>query len=194
MKRDLAVFPKLDSSFLSCEKDSELILKKLFVDSKKGGEYLKRLLVINTKDCIDDWKNEEYNKVIRDMSVAKLWEQGYLRLEPTIWIEEHQEIKTYIVFSFDNFTPNLTNPEFRDCTVNFDIISHAEEWNLGNYRIRPLKICGYIDAILNNSKLTGIGTLQFAGCNQLILSEDMSGYTLFYKAIHGSDDRIESEE
>jgi hypothetical protein len=54
--------------------------------------------------------------------------------------------------------------------------------------MRPLKIAGYIDGILNNSKLTGIGTFQFMGCNELILNPELAGYTLSYWAVHGSDD------
>jgi hypothetical protein len=65
---------------------------------------------------------------------------------------------------------------------------------MGNYRLRPLKICGYIDGILNNTKLSGIGTFQFAGCNELILDENLSGYTLIYRAVHGSDDKIPGVE
>jgi hypothetical protein len=42
--------------------------------------------------------------------------------------------------------------------VNFDIICHTRHWDIGNYRMRPLKIAGYIDGILNNCKLSGIGT------------------------------------
>ena len=34
MKRDLARLPELQSSFLSCEKDTETILRKLFVESR----------------------------------------------------------------------------------------------------------------------------------------------------------------
>ena len=56
--------------------------------------------------------------------------------------------------------------------------------------IRPLKIAGYIDGILNKSKLSGIGELNFLGCNQLILDEELSGYSLSYRAIHGSDDKL----
>ncbi len=29
------------------------------------------------------------------------------------------------------------------------------------------------------------------GCSEIILNEDLSGYTLMYQAIHGSDDKIE---
>ena len=67
---------------------------------------------------------------------------------------------------------------------------HIDNWDLGNYRERPIKIVGFIDGILDNSKLTGIGTFQMMGCNQLILNEDLAGYTLMYKAIHGSDDEL----
>ena len=49
---------------------------------------------------------------------------------------------------------------------------------------------GYIDGILDKSKLSGIGELNFMGCNELILNENLSGYTLMYQAVHGSDDRL----
>lgn len=65
---------------------------------------------------------------------------------------------------------------------------------MDDYQIRPLKIAGYIDGILNKSKLTGIGELNFMGCNELVLDEVLSGYTLSYRAIHGSDDKIPEEE
>ena len=51
MHKDLVSEPR--SSFLSCEKDVEIILKKLFIDKKVWGDQLKRLLVLNTQDCLD---------------------------------------------------------------------------------------------------------------------------------------------
>ena len=32
------------------------------------------------------------------------------------------------------------------------------------------------------------------GCNELILNEDLAGYTLTYRAIHGNDDRLEPKD
>ncbi len=194
MKRDLRRTTPLTSSFLSCEKDTETILKKLFVESRPYSDELKRLLVINTKDCLDDTTNPTYIEKIQSMSVAKLREEGYIKLEPKIRFPEHEEIKAYMIVSFDNFTPNKNNPQFRDCTVSFDIICHTDFWDIGNYRLRPVKIVGYIDGILNESRLSGIGTLNFLGCNQLILDENLSGYSLSYRAIHGSDDQIPGVE
>ena len=192
MKRDLALRPiDFTSSFLSCEKDLEEILKKLFIESQPFSNDLKRLLVINTKDCLDK-DNEIYQKAIQDMSLAKLRQKGYIQFEPKIKMHQHEEIKSYLLFTFDHFKPNLTNPQFRDCNVYIDVLCHTDYWDLGNFRVRPLKICGYIDGILNNAKLSGIGTFQFAGCTELVLDETLSGYTLSYNAIHGTDDLLPS--
>ena len=194
MKRDLRSTRPLTSSFLSCDKDAERIIKKLFVESRPYSDELKRLLIINTKDCLDDEKNPIYLKKLEEMSIARMVEEGYIKLAPKIRLPEHAEVKSYMILTFDSFSPNPTNPEFRDCLVTFDIVCHTDCWDIGDYRIRPLRICGYIDGLLNRCKLTGIGTLQFAGCNELILDENLSGYTLIYKAIHGSDDQIPDPE
>lgn len=195
MRKDISLpSSQFSSSFLSCEKDIEEILRKLFVSSKPYSDYLKKLLVINTQDCLDNETSTTIQQKIADMSLAKLRQEGYIKLEPKIKIGEHEEVKSYIIISCDNFTPNATNPHYRDCTVTFDIICHTDYWDIGNYRIRPLKIAGYIDGILNKARLSGIGTFNFIGCNQLILNEELSGYTLIYSAIHGNDDKLEAEE
>lgn len=141
MKKDLALKPTdFTSSFLSCEKDLKTILEKLFIQSKPFSDDLKRLLVINTKDCLDNKDSIVYKNAIKDMSLAKLKEKGYIRLSPKIDMFQHEEIKSYLIFSFDNFRPNSTNPEYRDCIVNIDVLCHSDYWDLGDFRLRPLKI------------------------------------------------------
>ena len=194
MRRDTYTTKPLTSSFLSCEKDTETILRKLFVECRPYSEKLIRLLVLPTKDCLDNTSNQQYIDKVQSMSVAKLREEGYIILEPRIDMQEHENVKAYIIISFDNFIPNGTNPQFRDCTINFDIICHTRYWDIGDFRMRPLKIVGYIDGILNQTKLSGIGTFQFAGCSELILNEELAGYTLSYWAVHGSDDQIPAQE
>lgn len=183
---------KCKSSFLSCEKDIEEILYKLFIKSRQYSESLKRLLLIPNKDCLSNMQNEEYKKLIEKADLNYLRKNGYLKLEPKIRLPEHEDMKSYIIMSFDNFTPS-GNPEFRDCIVTFDVICHIDTWDIGNYQLRPLKICGYIDGLLNKTRLSGIGTFQFMGCSELILSQDLAGYTLMYSAVHGSDDLIERD-
>ena len=189
MRRDLV--KKIKSSFLSCEKDVETILRRLFVESRPHSDALKKLLVVNTKDCLSA-DISKYQNIIDGKTLRDLKEEGYIRLEPKITFGEHEEVKSYILISFNNFTPNEKNPEFRDCTITFNIICPTDYWDIGNYQVRPLKIAGYIDGILNGEKLSGIGELQFLGCNQLVLSDDLSGYLLMYQAIHSvdGDDKI----
>lgn len=181
------------SSFLSCEKDAEIIIKKLFVDSKPYSDMLKRLLLINTPDCLDDMTNPVYLKKIKETSIQDLKEQGYLRFGPKIALGENEEVKSYIRLSFDHFTPSK-NEHFRDCIIEIDILCHPEYWDIGDFRQRPLKIAGYIDGILNENKLSGIGTLNFVGCNELLLDENLAGYCLMYTATHGNDDLIENDD
>ena len=193
MLSNLAKVGQLESSFLSCEKDTETILRRLFIESQPHNQTLKRLLVINTKDCLTNLDEPIYKKKLAEMNLPKLVQEGYVKLAPKIRIPEHEEIKVYLILTYDNFVPT-SNPKFRDCTIHFDIICHTDYWQMDNYQIRPLKIAGFIDGILNNAKLSGIGTLQFMGCKELVLDEALSGYCLTYLATHGSDDLIEPEE
>ena len=192
MKRDV-IMPasKFNSSFLSCQKDIETILRKLFIESKPYSDYLKRLLIINTEDCLDT-DNPIYNEQIKK-SLKEIIDEGYISFIPKIKFGEHEKVKSYLVISIDNFSSNSTNPYYRDCTVNFDIICHTDYWDIGDYQVRPLKIVGYIDGILNECKLSGIGTFNFLGCNQLLLNQELSGSTLSYRAVHGNDDKLPPE-
>lgn len=194
MKRDIIETTDITSSFLSVEKDIERILTKLFFERQVYCRQLLRLLVIPMEDCLTNLDNQDYKDIIAKTTLSSLMADGYIKLAPKIAMPEHEKVKSYIIISIDNFTPNEKNPQFRDCSIHFDIICHTDYWKMDNYQIRPLKIAGYIDGILNNTKLTGIGTLNFMGCNELVLDEVLSGYTLSYRAIHGSDDTIKDED
>ena len=194
--------PPIQSSFLSCEKDTELILNRLFIDGKQYSRWLKRLLIINNKDCLDT-TNTEYQQVINSLSLGDLIERGYIKLNSKISRGTHQEIKSYILVSLDNFLPDTVSAQYRDYCINFDIICYNDAWVLNDYKIRPLMICGYIDGILNSLidssisggksyksqiKLSGIGRYAFIGCNHHILNEDLAMYTLTYHGKHFSQD------
>lgn len=187
MKRDAILIPPIHSSFLSCDKDTEIILRKLFVESNPYSNILKRLLVVNARDCLD-MSETRYDKVIADYNVKKLHEEQYIRTNPKLLLDEHADIKSYILISFDNFTTNYENEEFRDCIVNFDVICHTDYWDLEGFKERPLAICGYIDGILNRQRLSGVGEFIFVSGHELILSPELAGYTLSYRAVHFTED------
>ncbi len=184
----------INSSFLSCEKDAETIIRKLFVDSRPYSDELKRLLLINTKDCLDDRTNPAYIKKITETSVGDLMDKDYIRFRPLIAMTENEEVKSYLRISFDGFTPHVKNNYYRNHMIEIDIICHVNQWELGNYRTRPTKIAGYIDGILNQTKLAGIGQLEFVSCNEIVLSEELAGYCLMYRSVNADDDKIEAEE
>lgn len=190
MKRNLAI-TNFKSSFQSCDKDTETILRKIFVESRPYSDKLKKLMVVNTKDCLT---NPKYDNIVQNFDLQRMVDENYILQIPKIKFSEHEEIKSYLLITFDNFISNGSNTEFRDCIINIDILCHMDYWDLNNYKIRPLEICGFIDSILNKSKLSGIGELNFLSCNMIVLDENIAGYTLSYLAIHGSDDQITAEE
>lgn len=199
MRKDLVSLKPIYSSFLSCDDDIRQILRTLFITTKPHSDILKRLLVINNRDCLDTTK-AEYQQIIDNMDLSVLIDRGYIRLNPKITRGSHEQIKSYIIISLDNFMTNAINSEYRDYNINFDIVCNNDAWVLNNYKIRPLAICGYIDGILNSVteknkrslqskiKITGIGRYDFLGCNEVVLNEDLSMYTLSYHGMHFSED------
>ncbi len=174
------------STFLSAERDQEIIWRKLFFESRPYSDKLKRLLVINTPNCLDETQYQ-YQTQIDKLTINDLHRMKYIRTVPRFELGEFEETKSYILLEFDDFIPT-SNPEYRDCTISFTIICNLDQWELDDYKLRPHQIAGYIDGILNETKLTGIGRLQFMGASQIVLNENLGGMILRYIATHGNDD------
>ena len=174
------------STFLSCETDMETIWRRLFVESRPYSDKLKRLLVINMPNCLDEHQ-VQYQDEIEKANLAYLKDKQYIKNVPKLSFGEHEEVRSYILLEFDDFLPT-SNPHYRDCTISITIISHLDYWELDDYKLRPYQIAGYIDGILNETKLSGIGTLQFMGASEVILNEYLGGVLLRYRATHGRGD------
>ena len=166
-------FPLPKSSFLSTEKDLDLIISGMLKN-----ERLKRLLFHTTKDALNR-KN-----LTEDESLSLI--NKNIKIVPKLTVDG--SVLTYIIISFDNFTPSV-NPEFRDNIIEFDIICHFDQWQLQDFALRPYKIAGEIDSMFNGKHLTGIGTLNFLGANQIILTDEFAGLCLMYQAVHGEEDK-----
>ena len=164
-----------ESSFLSTEKDMNLIVDMMFKNDS-----LKKLLYYTSKDCMSR------PKLTDDETVKMFGKQ--IKLVPKLYIDG--SVMNYVIVSFDNFTPNGENPEFRDNIIEFDIICHFDQWKLKDFQLRPYKIAGIIDSMFNNQKLTGIGTVKFAGGSQIVVSDEIAGLTLMYSVTHGKDDQV----
>lgn len=171
-------FDKADSSFLILEKDFERITNKMLTNPR-----LLKLLYYREKDALHK------PSLTNAQKIGLIGKE--IRIVPQIIIEK--ECPIFVVITFDNFEPNRTNSEFRDCMISFDILCHPDHWNLGNFQLRPYKIAGEIDAMFNNSKMTGIGTLTFIGANNLVLNDQLMGLTLIYKSVQSTEDTIPVE-
>ena len=172
MKIQTYQYPK--SSFLSMEKDMRII-----VDTIMKNERLKKLLFYTTKDCM------KKPDLTEDETVEMFGKQ--IKIVPKLTVDG--SVLNYIIVSFDNFTGNATNPEFRDNIIEFDIICHFDQWTLKDFQLRPYKIAAQLDSMFENKHLTGIGKLQFLGANQMILTDEYAGLCLMYQAIHGEEDK-----
>ena len=171
-------FSQPNSSFLILEKDLEKIATKMLENPR-----LLKLLYYTENDCL---KKTTLTAAQKTSLINK-----QIRIVPKLDITA--ECPIFVVISFDNFTPNATNSEYRDCTVNFDILCHPDHWNLGNFQLRPYKIAGELDAMFNKRKMTGIGELQFLGANNLVLNDQLMGLTLIYRSVQSTEDTLPVE-
>ena len=172
MKIEGNIQPK--SSFLSMEKDASLISNMLL-----RNERLKKLLYYTTPDCLD-------RKILTEDQSLELFGKN-IKLVPKLYVDN--SVLNYVILSFDNFTPNMTNPEFRDNIIEFDIICHFDQWQLKDFQLRPYRIAAEIDSMFDEKHLSGIGLLHFLGANQMILTDEYAGLCLMYQAIHGGEDK-----
>jgi hypothetical protein len=172
MKIQTYTYPK--SSFLSLEKDMEIITSTMMKN-----ERLKKLLYYTTKDCMDK------PNLTQEQNVEMFGKN--IKMVPKLYVDG--SVQNYIIVSFDNFTKNATNPEFRDNIIEFDIICHFDQWQLKDFQLRPYRIAAELDSIFDGTHLSGIGELEFLGANQMILTDEYAGLCLMYAAIHGEEDK-----
>ena len=165
--------PQPKSSFLSNEKDMEIIIGKMLKN-----ERLKRLLFYTTRDALDK------PNITEDQSIELIGKN--IKTVPKLYVDK--DVLNYVYITFDNFSPS-ENPEFRDNIIMFDVICHYDQWQLKDFALRPFKIAAEIDSMFNKSKLTGIGELQFLGATQENYSNEFAGICLIFAAVHGGEDK-----
>lgn len=172
MRIDNYQFPK--SSFLSIEKDLNLITTMMLKN-----ERLKKLLYYTGANALD-------RPDLTDEQTYELFGKNIL-IVPTIPVDK--SVQAYIIITFDKFTPNETNPEFRDHIIAFDIICHLSEWQMKDFDLRPYKIAAEIDYMMDKKRLSGIGKTEFIGASQAIVSDEFGGVSLLYRVVSGEEDK-----
>lgn len=165
--------PTPESSFLSIDKDMNILVSKIL-----SNERLKRLLYYTTSDAL------EKPNIGEDASLELFGKN--IKIVPKIYVDD--KVYNYVFILFDDFLPS-ENPQFRDNMISFVILCHFDQWQLKDFSLRPYKIAGEIDAMINNKRLTGIGKLQFLTGNLVNHNDEFAGIVLTYQAIHGGEDK-----
>ena len=137
------------------------------------------MLYYTTPDCLSK------KDLTEDQSLELFGKQ--IKIVPKLQVDG--SVLNYIIVSFDNFSSNASNPEFRDNIIEFDIICHFDQWHMKDFELRPYKIAAELDSMFDGKHLTGIGELQFLGANQMILTDEYAGLCVMYQAIHGDEDK-----
>ena len=164
------------SSFLSINKDMRLLVDKFLSNDR-----LCKLLYYTDRNALEKPK-------LTDEEKLGLFNKQ-IRIVPKLYVDN--PVLNYIIISFDNFVES-GNPQFRDNIIEFDIICHFDQWQLQDFKLRPYRIAAEIDSMFDRKHLTGIGELEFLGCNQIILTDEYAGLCLLYSAIHGEEDKIKN--
>ena len=111
MKIDRYRYP--ESSFLSVDKDMDIIIGWLLKNDR-----FKKMLQYTTKDAMN-------KPDLSEEQTVELMGTNFKKV-PKIYVDG--SVLNYIILSFDNFTPNVSNPQFRDNVIMFDIICHFDQW------------------------------------------------------------------
>ena len=174
MKKNTYEYPK--SSLLGMPKDAALIMQRIL-----SNQNVLKLLAYGVKN----WQKQP---TVSNEMIKEMFETEQISAVPKVKIDKKE--KTYLRLIYGTMIPNATNPEFRDNTFGIDIICHYDNWDLGDFELRPYRIAGEIDSMLAGTHLTGIGELEFVSATPYIYDEEFAGVSLTYLAIRGNEDRV----
>lgn len=173
MKHNSYEYPK--SSLLGMPKDAAIIIDRILSNPN-----LLRLLVYETRD----WQSQP---LPNGEQIKELFTSHQISSVPKIKIDSKE--KTYIRLTYGTVIRNSSNPEYRDNTFGIDIICHYDNWDLGDFELRPYRVAGEIDAMLDKTHLTGIGELEFVSATPYVYNEEFAGVSLTYLAVRGHEDQ-----
>ena len=161
------------SSFMSVEKTLADVVQLLLKN-----ERLKRLLYYTDRHALG------LPKLTQEQTYSLIGNQ--IRIVPKLTVDF--DAKPYVIISLDKFTPMENQTTFRSVQMSIDILCPFEHWQLDDFKLRPYSIAGEIDAMVNNSFISGIGVADFIGAQQLIINDNWGGISLYYNVETYGDD------
>lgn len=153
-------------NFIEVGFDLKRILNKILKNDR-----LVKLLYYNQSniDLLPNLTNTEKAALIHDI----------IKIVPRL--PKDLESKNYLLIQMDRFTPAGDDTRYRSFILSFDILCHSDTWVMDDYMLRPFKIMQELDSMFNMSKLHSLGPVNFIGANQVIINEELMGYSIYYK-------------
>lgn len=158
------------ADFSTVEKDFEDIVSRIL-----GNENILKLLYFNTPDCLEKGKTDITPEIINEIASENL------RIVPSLRVPKNKG--SYIIITFDSFSPNRENQEFMDNIILFDVLCPSELWMMDDYMMRPFRIMHELQRMFNDKPLNGIGKVYSLGASLLNLG-DYNGYQLAFSVIN----------
>ena len=175
MKADTYI--EAHSSFLGVPKDIAYIMNMLLKNQN-----LLKLLWYSVPDCLS-------KPGVTAEQIAEMLKTEQISTKPRVKVDEEE--KTYLIVTFDNYSPNDTNTFYRDHNIEIRIITHFNLWSLPDNKIRIYQAAGEVDSMLNGAKMSGIGITNFVNATQDVYDEEHVGLTLTYRVVRGTEDKKE---
>lgn len=157
------------ANFSTVEHDFEKLIEKIF-----SNQNILKMLYYNISDCLD--KDD-----IVDNDILNEISKQNIRIVPKLEIPDNKG--SYLIITFDQFSPNGTNPEYMDNMILIDVLCPVDIWMMDSYMLRPFRIMHELNGLLDKRKLNGIGKVNFLGSNLLNLG-DYTGYQVAYSVIN----------
>ena len=102
----------------------------------------------------------------------------YIKIVPKI--PKDIDAKNYLIIQMDKFSAVNEDTRYRSFILSFDILCHPDNWIMDNYMLRPFRVMQELDSMFNVSKLHSLGPATFISANQLTISEELMGYSIYY--------------
>lgn len=158
-----------ENNFLAIPKDWKKIVEKILTNEK----FLK-LLYYKSKDAL---KLPNLSEAEKERLINK-------NILSHPYIPSEDEVENYIQILFDNFTQNQVNPQYVDNMIVITLLCHKYTWILEDWNLRLYTMANEVMNMLNNKKLTGIGTVQFVTASAFVPNSSVFGLTMTFMVIN----------
>ncbi len=120
------------------------------------------------------------NKILANDKIVKLLinTNKYITLVP--YLPKEEEIKSYLIIGFDDFTPTAGTDKAMDYTLSIDVLCHRDLWMMSGLCPRPYLIMNELKKEFHMAKLDTWGPAVFVGAPSLVANDSYMGFSMLF--------------